>query len=153
MKQISVINDTSEVLFKLRNDTNLSRVMNAYNSRQGKYHSFEYNDSSVNNNDTPYSLNMEDGDVILARECSIPISIKPTGEQISISIFNGTSRVSIKLRKDTELDRTMIAYCSRQGLHRRNVLFFYNGEFIEDYHTPEFLSMENNDIILCTIFK
>lgn len=80
--------------------------------------------------------------------------IRPPAQSDKISLVvrfiptNSTS--NFKLRIDTYMSRLMDSYVQRQGIRRDSVYFMYNGQIIENHHTPEMLNMKNGDIILCT---
>ncbi|KAL2918799.1 SUMO protein smt3 [Polyrhizophydium stewartii] len=59
--------DQSEVFFKIKRTTPLSKLMNAYCERQGKQRSsvrFMFDGARVEDHATPEQLEMEDGDAI-----------------------------------------------------------------------------------------
>ncbi|KAJ2725695.1 SUMO protein smt3 [Coemansia sp. Benny D115] len=62
-----VASDGSEVMFKIKRSTKLSKLMQAYCTRQGKAYGtvrFLADGDRINGDDTPDILGMEDGDSI-----------------------------------------------------------------------------------------
>ncbi|XP_026819436.1 small ubiquitin-related modifier 3-like [Rhopalosiphum maidis] len=59
--------DNSVIQFKIRKNTQLRKLMNAYCEKTGLVYNsvrFRFDGQSVNANDTPASLNLEEGDTI-----------------------------------------------------------------------------------------
>lgn len=66
---LKVSDGTSEVFFKIKRGTQLKRLMDAFCKRQGRESNslrFLYDGQRVNGDDTPDTLDMEEGDMIEA---------------------------------------------------------------------------------------
>ncbi|KAG8533382.1 uncharacterized protein KY384_002165 [Bacidia gigantensis] len=64
---IKVTDNNNEVFFKIKRTTQLNKLMTAFCERQGKAMAsvrFLFEGTRVNANDTPHSLDMDDGDTL-----------------------------------------------------------------------------------------
>ena len=52
-----------------------------------------------------------------------------------------------KMKKKTPIGKLMNAYCQRQGVNLNAVRFLFDGERLRESHTPEYLEMEDGDVI------
>lgn len=60
--------------------------------------------------------------------------------------LDGTE-VFFRVRRSNPLSRLMRAFCERQGVAQSDVRFLFDGDRINEEHTPAELDMEDNDVI------
>ncbi|XP_064291777.1 small ubiquitin-related modifier 3-like [Passer domesticus] len=68
-----------------------------------------------------------------------PIDLKVVGPDGSV--------VQFRMKRQTPLSKLMEAYCSRQGLSMRHIMFLFDGQPIKEADTPAQLEMEHDDTI------
>ena len=66
--------------------------------------------------------------------------------QVRVKDAHGLELI-IRIKTSTKMERVMRAYCGRSGRDIKTVRFRYDGERVEDEHTPETLQMEDGDLI------
>ena len=57
------------------------------------------------------------------------------------------TQIFFKCRFNTLLQKLMTAYCQRQGVAMNSVRFLFDGERLRESQTPEYLEMEDGDVI------
>lgn len=74
---------------------------------------------------------------------------KDTGEQhISLKVVDQAgTEVHFKIKRVTDLEKLMSAYCARQAISPTSVRFLYDGKRVQGGQTAKSLEMENDDII------
>ena len=55
--------------------------------------------------------------------------------------------VFFRIKRRTQLQKLMRAYCHRLGLSEDSVRFLFDGDRIQGTHTPEELGMQDEDVI------
>lgn len=150
-----------EVIFKIKTRTKFGKVFELYCARQEidrRAVRFLLDGHRIQENDTPESLEMENGDMI---QCVLeqlggegtPAVDEPKPEeeaptQLNVKVCDqGGQELFFKIKIHTQLKKVMNAYCERQAVARGLVRFLFEGERIQDNDTPESLSMEDGDMI------
>ena len=60
--------------------------------------------------------------------------------------------VLFKIKRDAKMRRLFVAYCKRKNYDSQNLLFFYQGERINDDDTPDSLVLQDGAKII-TAFR
>ncbi|KAI9050304.1 hypothetical protein LZ554_005471 [Drepanopeziza brunnea f. sp. 'monogermtubi'] len=153
----------AEMFFKIKTKAKLGKVFNAYCDRAGLQRStvrFLLDGSRVQEEDTPETLQLEDGDMIDAMleqlggegtpsaddklktsEAKAPVHI-----EIRVKDQHG-SEVTFKIKRTTPLEKVMDAFCSRQEIGIKSVRFLFEGQRVQPTDTPILLEMEDEDVI------
>lgn len=143
-------------LIKLRTNTSMCRLIDAYCSRNGlnrsNYSFYTNTGVFISDQDTPSSLSLKNNDLIEAVQTSNntvnSIVRKQDVKQLSINVTDGMSQLTFKIRYDIKMSRVMNIYCSRQGIIRKFYKFYSEFDVeIQDDDTPFTLSMNDGDNI------
>lgn len=71
-----------------------------------------------------------------------------SSEHVTIRVIDQSgNEVHFKIKKTTPFSKLMDAFCVRQGVERSRVRFLYDGERVDDKHTPLFHKMEDGDVV------
>ena len=71
-----------------------------------------------------------------------------SSEHLNIKVKDTTgATIYFKVKRTTKLGKLMDAYCSRVGKDIKSFRFLFDGERINQEHTPESLGMEDDDEI------
>jgi hypothetical protein len=150
--------DGNDLFFKIKKHTALKKVMDAYCERQGKTRGlvrFLFEGHRIQDNDTPDTLELEDGDMIQVfleqqggdgGEASEP---DPVQKHINIRVKDDAGQeTTFKLKKTTPLRKLMDAYAQQQG-KAPDTLRFYTSEGgrVQAVDTPDSLELEDGDLI------
>lgn len=102
-------------------------------------------DTTTSNNDcTPTTTSVNDVKIPADKVSSSPNDI----ERINLrAVTQDGDIVAFKVRTTTPLGKLINAYCVRKGIVPNSVRFLYDGKRITPDSTPEFLRMEDDDII------
>lgn len=140
----------NELHFMIKPQTKLSKVMKAFCDRQGLGPGtvkFLHEGIRVQDNDTPESLEMEDGDIIQA-------FLEQTGGEgpqhctsLDIKIQHDSTDLFYKIKKITNMKQLIDSHCKSQKKAPNTLRFFYDNRRLSDLETPDSLDIRNNDII------
>ncbi|EKD11958.1 ubiquitin-like modifier [Drepanopeziza brunnea f. sp. 'multigermtubi' MB_m1] len=153
----------AEMLFKIKTKAKLCKVFNAYCDSAGLKRStvrFLLDESRVQEEDTPETLQLDDGDMIDAMLEQLVCEGTPSADDkleaskanapvhIKIKVKNQHgSEVTFKMKRTTPLEKVMDAFCSRQEIDIKSVRFLFEGQRVQPTDTPISLEMEDEDII------
>jgi hypothetical protein len=152
--------DGNDLLFKIKKSTPLKKVMDAYCERQGKNRTlvrFLFEGSRVQDNDTPDSLELEDGDMIQVfleqqggegSQAGEPEE-DPVSKHINVTVKDDSGQeVTFKLKKTTPLKKLMDAF-ARQQDKAPDTLRFYTpeGRRVIPEDTPDSIELEEGDVL------
>ncbi|NXY22158.1 SUMO3 protein, partial [Atrichornis clamosus] len=74
--------------------------------------------------------------------------VKAGNEHINLKVAEPDgSVVQFRVKRHTALSKLMKAYCCRQGLLMRQIIFRFDGRPIKEANTPAQLEMEDEDTI------
>uniref|UniRef100_A0A8C3NFD8 Small ubiquitin-related modifier n=1 Tax=Geospiza parvula TaxID=87175 RepID=A0A8C3NFD8_GEOPR len=77
-----------------------------------------------------------------------PEGVKTENECIDLKVAEQDgSVVRFRIKRHTPLGKLMKAYCCRQGLSMRHIMFLFDGQPIKEADTPAQLEMEHDDTI------
>jgi hypothetical protein len=154
--------------FAVKPTTKLSKLMKAYSKSQEKDEShlrFLFDGERVQNEDTPQSRGMENGDVIqvfleqqggdgtpgpsASDADDAPKSPKPDAEHVLLRVKDQHgAEVNFKIKKTAALRKLKDAFCNNQGRAPGSLRFFTpDGARVNDDSTPESLLLEDGDIL------
>ncbi|NXO06697.1 SUMO3 protein, partial [Oriolus oriolus] len=75
-------------------------------------------------------------------------SVKAESEHIDVKVAEQDgSVVQFRIKRHTPLSKLMKAYCCRQGLSMRQIMFLFDGQPVKETDTPAQLEMEDEDTI------
>jgi len=66
-------------------------------------------------------------------------------EHLNIKVTDNHNEVFFKIKKTTELNKLMKAFCERQGKTVNSCRFLFDGERVAPTDTPETLGMSDGD--------
>jgi hypothetical protein len=150
--------DGNDLFFKIKKHTALKKVMDAYCERQGKTRGlvrFLFEGHRIQDNDTPDTLELEDGDMIQVfleqqggedGEAGEP---DPVQKHINIKVKDDAGQeTTFRLKKTTPLKKLIDAYAQQHG-KAPDALRFYTpeGARIIPTDTPDSLELEDEDSI------
>ncbi|CAA0833635.1 Small ubiquitin-related modifier 2 [Striga hermonthica] len=77
---------------------------------------------------------------------------KPSGGDSSVHINLKVKRqegndVFFRIKRNTQLKKLMTAYCDRESLNIKTIVFLFDGSRLREEHTPDELEMEDGDEI------
>ncbi|KAM7013530.1 small ubiquitin-related modifier 3-like [Passerculus sandwichensis] len=79
---------------------------------------------------------------------SVQEGVKTENEHIDLRVAGQDgSVVQFRIKRHTPLSKLMQAYCCRQGLSMRYIMFLFDGKPIKEADTPAQLEMEHDDTI------
>ncbi|XP_059711963.1 small ubiquitin-related modifier 3-like [Haemorhous mexicanus] len=79
---------------------------------------------------------------------SVQEGVKTENEHIDLKVAEQDgSVVHFRIKRHTPLSKLMKAYCCRQGLSMKHIIFLFDGQPIKEADTPAQLGMEHNDTI------
>jgi hypothetical protein len=153
--------DGNDLFFKIKKHTALKKVMDAYCERQGKTRGlvrFLFEGHRIQDNDTPDTLELEDGDMIQVfleqqggdggdgSEAGEP---DPVQKHINIRVKDDAGQeTTFKLKKTTALKKLMDAYAQQQGKSPDTLRFYTSeGGRVQAIDTPDSLELEDGDLI------
>ncbi|NWH92209.1 SUMO3 protein, partial [Aegithalos caudatus] len=74
--------------------------------------------------------------------------VKKENEHIDLRVAGQDgSVVQFRVKRHTPLSKLMKAYCCRQDLSMRQIMFLFDGQQIKENNTPAQLEMEHKDMI------
>ncbi|XP_014725879.1 PREDICTED: small ubiquitin-related modifier 3-like [Sturnus vulgaris] len=77
-----------------------------------------------------------------------PDGVKTESEHIDLKVAGQDgSVVHFRIKRHSPLSKLMKAYCSRQGLLLKHIIFLFDGQPIKEADTPAQLEMEHEDMI------
>ena len=86
---------------------------------------------------------MEEGDVI-----RVTRGTAPGEERLDLKVVaEDGDEIYFKLRAQTQLQKLMQAFCTRQGIPMANARFTFDGKLLGKTDTPAALDMEDGDVI------
>ena len=142
----------------------MKRIMDQYAERSGRSRPalrFLIDGVRVNDEDTPDSLEMEDGDVVEVHQEQIggygrmmsEVIVHDGGAtsssatQMMIGLEDGEIKLVFNVKPDIKMKRVMDYYVERSGRRKPTPRFLVNGASITDDDTPESLMMEHGDTV------
>ncbi|XP_060111911.1 NFATC2-interacting protein isoform X2 [Heteronotia binoei] len=97
---------------------------------------------------TPGGLGLGVADII---DCVVEATSKESGEvgnlQLHVQGKDKSSHMDITVRRNEPLRTLMNCYRQAQGLGRRKLTFYFDGQRLEESWTPEDMGMERGDVI------
>jgi len=165
---IGLTNGDSEMTFKVRKTIRMKRIMDQYAERSGRSRPalrFLIDGVRVNDEDTPDSLDMEDGDVVEVHQEQIGgyrrmMSISdvqtadatpPPVTHLTISLIDSHSKFAFKVKPIIKMKRVMDEFAARKGRSRPALRFLLDGQTVHDNDTPESLGMVDGGEIMVHI--
>ncbi|PWA91692.1 hypothetical protein CTI12_AA088830 [Artemisia annua] len=149
--------DGNEVFFRIKRNTQLKKLMNAYCDRQSvelNSIAFLFDGRRLRGEQTPDELEMEEGDEIdamLHQTGGGGGDMPNTGDQgahIHLKVKGqGGNEVFFRIKRSTQLKKLMNAYCDRQSVKLYSIVFLYEGRRLLGEQTPHELEMEEGDEI------
>jgi hypothetical protein len=150
--------DGNDLFFKIKKNTALKKVMDAYCERQGKTRGlvrFLFEGHRIQDNDTPDTLELEDGDMIQVfleqqggdgGDGSEP---DPVQKHVTIRVKDDVGQeTTFKLKKTTPFKKLMDAYAQGQGKAPDSLRFYTSeGGRVQAVDTPDSLELEDGDLI------
>ena len=155
--------------FKVRKTIRMKRIMDQYAERSGRSRPalrFLIDGVRVNDEDTPETLEMEDGDVVEVHQEQIggyrrmmsssdvqnaDATPPAVSDHLTIGLTNGDSVMTFKVRKTIRMKRIMDQYADRSGRSRPALRFLIDGVRVNDEDTPESLGMVDGGQIMVHI--
>lgn len=68
-------------------------------------------------------------------------------ENLSIKVTDDHNELIFKIKKSTQMEKLMAAFCARHGKDLDSIRFFFEGKRVQKDDTPESLKMEDADTI------
>lgn len=68
-------------------------------------------------------------------------------DHLNIKVTDNNNELMFKIKKSTNLEKLMKAFCDRHGKAPDTVRFLFDGKRVQDYDTPDGLEMEDGDTI------
>jgi len=150
-----------EIFFKIKPTTQILKVKKAYCDRQGLdilAVRFLFDGDRLQDDDTPASREMEDGDCIdvflqqiggTVDEAMSNGDAKPEPQRMSIKVKDANGyEVEFKCKSTTVLKKLMDAFCHERGRKPDSVRFFTpDGKRVTSTDTPQSLALEDGDLI------
>ncbi|GAU26192.1 hypothetical protein TSUD_354140 [Trifolium subterraneum] len=140
--------EDSDLFYSVRGDIEMKKVMSYYCDHYSldlNSTAFHFNGRSISPDQTPYDLQMGNGDEIDAifygKSKRIILNVKG---QVG---FEASFRIS----RNTRLEKLMNVYCCRYDLDFKGVAFLFKGHLVESQQTPNELGMENDDEMLALL--
>ncbi len=149
----------NDLFFKIKKNTSLKKVMDAYCERQGKTRGlvrFLFEGHRIQDNDTPDTLELEDGDMIqvfLEQQGGDGVDgggePDPVQKHVTIRVKDDAGQeTSFKLKKTTPFKKLMDAYAQQQGKAPDSLRFYTSeGGRVQGVDTPDSLELEDGDLI------
>jgi len=77
---------------------------------------------------------------------------KPEGgeggsEHLNIKVTDNNNEVFFKIKRSTQLNKLMNAFCERQGKSPNSVRFLFEGTRVQATDTPDTLDMQDGDTL------
>ncbi|KAI8538070.1 hypothetical protein RHMOL_Rhmol09G0073100 [Rhododendron molle] len=83
-----------------------------------------------------------------AEEKKPPVGDQAQSNQINLKVKSQEgNEVFFRIKNNTQLKKLMTAYCERQSLDAKAIVFLFDGHRIKAEQTPEQLGMEDGDEI------
>ncbi|GBC06776.1 hypothetical protein RclHR1_07030006 [Rhizophagus clarus] len=152
--------NNNEIVYRTKRTVPLKQLKEAYSKRNGPMihaKKFIFDGLNIRDDDTPDSLEMEEGDsihvmnIITSDQQFIKTeAVEQTNDSfINIKIMGGDCKVEsrYRIRRNAPLGKLMQVHCERNELKSSSLSFLFDGCRIKDDYTPDFLGMEDNDII------
>ncbi|NXD42121.1 SUMO3 protein, partial [Copsychus sechellarum] len=74
--------------------------------------------------------------------------VETENEHIDLKVVGQDgSVVHFRIKRHAPLSKLMTAYCGRQGLSLKHIMFLFDGQPIKEADTPALLEMEHEDTI------
>jgi small ubiquitin-related modifier len=162
----------NEVFFKIKKTTKLSKVFNAYCTRksiQRESVRFLLDGSRVQGEDTPKSLDMEDGDMIesVLEQAGGDATPQPVAQvhtkgddtpshssAIDIKIIDDKGHeFPFKIKRTCKFSKIFEAYTDIQSLNSCHVCFTFNDIKICGEETPQYHGTEYGDVIYASTWE
>ncbi|GES76377.1 small ubiquitin-related modifier 1-like [Rhizophagus clarus] len=134
--------NNNEIVYRTKRTVPLKQLKEAYSKRNGPMihaKKFIFDGLNIRDDDTPDSLEMEEGDSIHV------MNIITSDQQFIKTEAKVESRY--RIRRNAPLGKLMQVHCERNELKSSSLSFLFDGCRIKDDYTPDFLGMEDNDII------
>jgi hypothetical protein len=155
---VSIIWNGISLYFKVNPTTRLGKLRMAWcegnNIRDHSSWRLLFEGWRVQDNDTPASLDIEDGDVLEAHPEQLgggdePEDHEPKPESLKLKVrMDGGGEVTFNVKTTTKLSKLMDAYAKQQGQEVKYLKFFTpDGKRVLVDHTPAELELEDGDMI------
>ena len=130
-----------KIHFKVKFTTQLGELKKTWSQRMGLQLSslrFVFQSHSINDDDTPHTLQMKDGDIIeVFLDGSVAIEVKDWNNKV----------IYFKVKLTTQLGKLKNSWSERMGIQLSRLRFVFQSKHINDDDTPETLKMKDGDII------
>jgi small ubiquitin-related modifier len=139
------------IKIKIKQDSKMQRIFTAIASQLNLDSSslkFTFKGLICNSEETPYSLEMKDGDVISCkRDCLIDLnSENDTTITVNVKTPNG-ERIKLKIKQDTKMQRIFTATADKLGLNSGDLRYMFDGRSLRDNDTPYSTEIQDGDVI------
>lgn len=68
-------------------------------------------------------------------------------EALNIKVTDNNNEVFFKIKRNTKLEKLMLAFCERQSKAMNSVRFLFEGQRVQPTDTPETLEMADGDTL------
>lgn len=68
-------------------------------------------------------------------------------EALNIKVTDNNNEVFFKIKRNTKLEKLMLAFCERQAKALNSVRFLFEGQRVQPTDTPETLEMADGDTL------
>ncbi|KAJ9130796.1 hypothetical protein NKR19_g9756 [Coniochaeta hoffmannii] len=68
-------------------------------------------------------------------------------EHLNIKVTDNNNEVFFKIKRNTKLEKLMLAFCERQGKTLQSVRFLFEGQRVQPSDTPDTLEMADGDTL------
>ena len=139
------------MLFKVKKDTKMQKIFEAYGKRRGVHTEslrFMLDGERIEADATPKMLELEDNDQIdvVLRQEGGGADEEPKSITISLRGSDGKNQ-PFKVKMDTLFRKVFKAYSERAGVDVTSVHFLYDGARLNEMDTPKMLEMQDEDQI------
>ena len=144
--------DSNEIHFRVKMSTQMGKLKKSYSERVGAPIAslrFLFDGKRINDDETPKSLEMEQGDVIeVYQEQTGGGADEGETEYIKLKVVGQDSNeIHFRVKMTTAMGKLKKSYSERVGAPIASLRFLFDGKRINDEETPKSLEMEQDDVI------
>ena len=143
-----------KIHFKVKLATQLGKVKNAWSQRMGIQLSrlrFMFKSQYINDEDTPLTLQMKDGDIIeVFMSNTVDTCTCCTCVNIKVKDWNN-EMFDVKLQQNAKIDNLKWNFSQRVGIPVSCLKFIFKAVHLNGNETPQSLEMKHGDIIEVSI--
>ena len=136
---VAISGDIKEILCNVKLTTQLGKLKNAWSQRMGIQISrlrFVFQSQHINDDDTPLTLKMKDGDIIGV---------------FSLDTDWNNKVLYFKVKPSAKIDKLKRTFSQREGIPVCCLKFTFKGVHLNGNETPQSLEMKHGDIIEVSI--